>query len=56
MSVKLVCYAKTIIVFYEFYEFFCRWHSLMNRPCHNNLFQIMERDKFRDLIRVIFTR
>ena len=22
-----------------FYDFFCRWHSLMNRPCYNNLFQ-----------------
>ena len=55
MSVELICYIKTIIVFYKFYDFFCRRHSLMNRSCYNNLFQFMQHDNFRNLNRVIFT-
>ena len=55
MSVELICYVKSIIVFfYKFYNFFCRRYSLMNRPCHNNLFQFMQHDNFRNLNRVIF--
>ena len=38
----LVCYIKTINVFYKFYDFFCRRYSLMNQPCSNNLFQFMQ--------------
>ena len=30
-----------VTVFYKFYEFFCRRHSLMNRLCYDSLFQIM---------------
>ena len=41
--------------FYKFYDFFCKRHSLMNRPCYNNLFQFMQHDNFRNLNRVIFT-
>ena len=56
MSVELICYVKTIIiVFYKFYGFFGRQHSLMNRPCYNNLFQFMQLDNFRNLNRVILT-
>ena len=68
MSVDLICYAKTIIVFYKFYvmlkqlsffyifyDLFCRRHSLINWPCYNNLFQLMQHDNFRNLNRVIFT-
>ena len=50
MSVKFLlveCFVKTVIVFYKlFYEFFCRRHYLMNQPCYNNLFQVMQRDNF----------
>ena len=49
-----LCYVKSIIVFYKFYDLFCRRYSLMNRPCHNNLFQFMQYDNFRNLNRVIF--
>lgn len=45
MSVKYVCYAVTIAVFYDF---FCRWHSMMNWPCYNKF--------FGNVIRVIFTQ
>ena len=34
---------------YKFYDFFCRRHSLMNRPCCNNLLQFMQHNKFRSL-------
>ena len=44
-----------LLFFYKFYDFFCRRHSLMNRPCHNNLFQIMQHEKLRNLNRAIFT-
>ena len=30
---------KQLLPFYKFYDYFCRRNSLMNRPCHNNLFQ-----------------
>ena len=47
---------KTIIVFfYKFYDFLCRWDSLINRPCYINLFQFMQHDNFRILNRGIFT-
>ena len=38
-----------IIVFYKFYDIFCRRHSSMNNPCYNNLFQCMQHDNFRNL-------
>ena len=44
------------LLFYKFYDFFCRLHSLMNRPCYNDLFQFMQHGNFRNLNRVIFTR
>ena len=44
-----------LLFFYKFYDFFCRRHSLMNRPCYNNLFQIMQHEKLRNLNRAIFT-
>ena len=50
MSVELICYVKTIIVFYKFYEIFCRRHSF-----YNNLFQFMEYDNFQNLNWLIFT-
>ena len=54
MSVELMCYVKKITV-YRFYDFFCRRHSLMNRPYYNNSFQFMQHDNFRNLNRAIFT-
>ena len=53
MSVELVCYVKTIIAFYKFYELFCRRHSLMNPRYCNNLFHMMQLSKLK---RVIFTQ
>ena len=39
MSVDLIRYVKTIIVFfYKFYNFFCRQYSLMNGPCYKTTF------------------
>ena len=35
---------------------FCRRHSLMNQPCYNNLFQIMQHDNFWNLNGVNFTK
>ena len=32
ISAKLVCYAEIIVVSYKFYDFFCRWQFLINRP------------------------
>ena len=55
MSVELICYVKTIIVFYKFYDFFCMRHSLMNRPSYSNSFQFIQHNNFRNLNRVIFT-
>ena len=55
MDVSLICYVQIIIIFYKFYYFFCRRHSLMNQPCYNNLLQIMQHHNFRNLNRVIFT-
>ena len=46
---------KIIIVFYKFRNFFCWRHSLMNRPCNNNSFQIMQHDNFQNLNKVILT-
>ena len=56
MSLKLAGYVRTIIVLYKFYNFSCRWHSLMNRPCYNNLVQIIWHEKFWSWNRVIFTQ
>ena len=56
MSVEFACYVQTVIVFYKFYEFFCRWYSLMNWPCYKTLFQITQHANFRNLNRVIFTQ
>ena len=55
MDVSLICYVQIIIIFYKFYYFFCRRHSLMNQPCYNNLLQTMQHHNFRNLNRVIFT-
>ena len=55
MSVELKCYVKSVTAFYKFYDFFCRRHSLMNRPYYNNLFQFIPHSNFRNLNRVIFT-
>ena len=54
MSVELIFFVKTFL--YKFYDFFCRRHSLMNRPCCNNLLQFMQHNKFRNLklVRAIF--
>ena len=46
ISVELICYVKTIIAFYKFYFFF-EQQSLMDRPCYNNLFQIMQLSKLK---------
>ena len=43
------------LFFKKFCKFFCRLHSLMNRPCYNNLFQIIKHN-FRNLNRVICTQ
>ena len=56
MSDELVCYVGTINVFYKFYNFFCREHSLMNRPYYNKLFQIIQHGNSPNLNRVIFTQ
>ena len=45
---------KQLFFFHEFYNFFCRWHFLMNWPCYNNLFQFMQHENFRNLNRMIF--
>ena len=52
---KQYSYAKTIIDFYKFHDFFCRRHSLTNQRWYSNLFQFMQHENFRNLIRVIFT-
>ena len=39
-----------------FYDFFCWRYALINWPCYNNLFQIMQHDNFRNLNGVIFTQ
>ena len=49
-------YAKQLLLFYKFYDFFCRRQSLMNRPCYENLSQIMKHDNFWHLCRVVFTQ
>ena len=46
---------KQLLFFYKFYDFFCRRHSLMNRPCYNNLFQVMQYDNFQNFSKEIFT-
>ena len=38
-----------LMFFYKFYSFSCRWHSLMNRSCYNNIFQIMQPENFRNV-------
>ena len=43
---------QLLFFFCKFYDFFCRRHSLMNRPCYNNLFQIRQHDNFRNVNRV----
>ena len=56
MSVELICYVKSIIVFFnKFYYFFWTRLSLMNRLCCNSLFQFVEHDNFWHLNRVVFT-
>ena len=56
MTVELVFYVKTNIVFYKLYNFLCRRYSLINRFCYNNLFQIMQHDNIQNLSRVIVTQ
>ena len=46
---------EALSFFYKFCNFFCRRHSLMNRPWYNNLFQFMQHVNFRNINRVIFT-
>ena len=43
----------TLVQFFfcKFQNFFCRCHSLMNRPCYNKLVQIMQYDNFQNLNR-----
>ena len=47
---------KQFLLFCKFYDVFCGPNSFMNRPCFNNLFQIMQYDNFRNLNSVIFTQ
>ena len=56
MTVELVFYVKTNIVFYKLYNFLCRRYSLINRFFYNNLFQIMQHDNIQNLSRVIVTQ
>ena len=53
ISLELIC---NVNYFFKLYVFFCRRHSLMNRPCYNNLFQFMQHDNFRNLNRVVSTQ
>ena len=46
---------KQLLLFYKFYDLFCRRHSLVNRLCHNNLSWFLQNNNFRNLHRVIFT-
>ena len=46
---------KHLFLLYQFYDIFCKRHSLMNQPCYKHLFQFMQHDNFRNLNRVIFT-
>ena len=55
ISVELIYYVKTIIVFHNFYNFFWWQHSLKNQPCYNNLFQIMQYKNFLKLNGMVFT-
>ena len=56
MNVSRTCMScwNNYYFFYKFYNLFCRRHSLMRRPCYNNLFQFMKHDNFWNLNRVIF--
>ena len=56
MSVKLICYVKTVTVFYKPYNFFCMQDSLISWPFYNNLFQVIQHNNFWNLNRVIFTQ
>ena len=56
MDVSQTCALLYTIVFYKFYDFFCRWHFLINREYYNYLFQIRQHGNFRKLNRVIFTQ
>ena len=40
------------LFFIKFYVFFCKRHSLMNRLCYKNLFQVMQHENFET--RVVF--
>ena len=45
---------KQLLRFYKLNNFY--HHSLMNRQCYNNLFQIMQHENFQNLKRVVFTQ
>lgn len=47
--------SKELLLFNKFYNFFCKQNSLMNRPCLNDLFQIVQQNNFGNLNGVIFT-
>ena len=47
---KLCVILKQLLFLYKFYDFFCRWHSLMNR----HIVQIMQHDNIRNLTSVFF--
>ena len=40
---------KQLLLFYKFFDFFCRQHSQMSQPCWNNLFQFMQHNNFWNL-------
>ena len=47
---------KQLLFFYKLNDYFCRRrHSLMNRPCYNNVFQFTQHCNFGNLNKVIFT-
>ena len=48
------CFYNRLRVTFKFYDFFCRQHFVIIRPCHSNLLYIMLQDNFRNLNRVIF--
>ena len=53
MSLERIFNVKRI--FKKSYDFLCRRHSLINRPCYNNLFQFMQHHNFVNLNGPIFT-
>ena len=56
MDVSLTCMFSSKNYLYKFYDFFCRQHSLTNRPTYNDLFHIMQHDNIGNINNVIFTQ